>query len=50
VRRFRHWRNWLTGEDCLLADDEDATLDLQALFAGAGGLPFAVLVAQAETA
>jgi (1->4)-alpha-D-glucan 1-alpha-D-glucosylmutase len=50
VRRFRQWRNWLTGEDCLLADDEEASLDLQALFAGAGGLPFAVLVAQVEGA
>jgi hypothetical protein len=48
LRRFRHWRNWLTGEDAVLANDEEAAMDLQALFAGAGGLPFAVLVAEAE--
>lgn len=48
VRRFRRWRNWLTGEETTLATGDDAALDLQALFAGAGGLPFAVLVAEAE--
>ena len=48
LRRFRHWRNWLTGAEAPLA--ADATLDLAALFEGGGGLPFLVLVAQAETA
>nr|WP_283254262.1 malto-oligosyltrehalose synthase [Ramlibacter paludis] len=48
LRRFRHWRNWLTGAEA--TPGADATLDLQALFEGAGGLPFLVLVAQAETA
>lgn len=50
LRRFRHWRNWLTGEDAVLVNDEEAAMDLQALFGGAGGLPFAVLVAEAEAA
>lgn len=50
VRRFRRWRNWLTGADTTLSNDEEPTLDLQGLFAGAGGLPFAVLVADAEAA
>jgi (1->4)-alpha-D-glucan 1-alpha-D-glucosylmutase len=50
LRRFRRWRNWLTGEETMLSSDEEATVDLQALFGAAGGLPFAVLVAQAEAA
>jgi (1->4)-alpha-D-glucan 1-alpha-D-glucosylmutase len=50
VRRFRHWRNWLTGAPAEIATGEDAALDLQSLFRGAGGLPFAVLVTQVETA
>lgn len=50
VRRFRRWRNWLTGADTQLAGGDDATIDLQALFAGAGGLPFVVLVAESEGA
>jgi (1->4)-alpha-D-glucan 1-alpha-D-glucosylmutase len=50
LRRFRHWRNWLTGAEVVLPGGEDATLDLQALFDGAGGLPFVVLAAQAEAA
>jgi (1->4)-alpha-D-glucan 1-alpha-D-glucosylmutase len=50
VRRFRRWRNWLTGADIVPGKDDEAAIDLQALFAGAGGLPFAVLVAEAEGA
>ncbi|MBC5785481.1 malto-oligosyltrehalose synthase [Ramlibacter sp. USB13] len=50
VRRFRRWRNWLTGVETVLGNDDDAAIDLEALFAGAGGLPFVVLVAEAETA
>jgi (1->4)-alpha-D-glucan 1-alpha-D-glucosylmutase len=48
LRRFRRWRNWLTGEEMALSTDEEAPMDLQALFGAAGGLPFAVLVADAE--
>jgi len=48
IRRFRRWRNCLTGEECVLDSDDEPTLHLQELFAGAGGLPFAVLVADAE--
>ncbi|HVE53032.1 MAG TPA: malto-oligosyltrehalose synthase, partial [Ramlibacter sp.] len=48
LRRFRRWRNWLTGEESTLAGNDDATFDLQALFGNAGGLPFVVLVADAE--
>lgn len=50
VRRLRRWRNWLTGQEVTLAGTDDATLDLATVFGGAGGLPFAVLVAQVETA
>jgi (1->4)-alpha-D-glucan 1-alpha-D-glucosylmutase len=50
LRRFGRWRNWFTGAEAVLPGHEDATLDLQALFGGAGGLPFVVLVAQAEAA
>ena len=50
VRRFRRWRNWLTGAELVLGNDDEAAIDLQALFAGAGGLPFAVLVAEGEAA
>jgi (1->4)-alpha-D-glucan 1-alpha-D-glucosylmutase len=50
TRRFRRWRNWLTGAEMVLADEDEPQVDLQALFAGAGGLPFAVLVADAEAA
>ena len=49
LRRFRRWRNWMTGVETGLGASEDAPLDLQDLFAGAGGLPFVVLVAQAES-
>jgi (1->4)-alpha-D-glucan 1-alpha-D-glucosylmutase len=48
VRRFRRWRNWLTGAECTLGSDE--VLDLDTAFGGGGGLPFAVLLAQAEAA
>ena len=50
LRRFGRWRNWLTGQETTLSGRDDATLDLQALFAGAQGLPFAVLVADGEAA
>jgi (1->4)-alpha-D-glucan 1-alpha-D-glucosylmutase len=50
VRRFRRWRNWLTGAPTLLPDEEEPAIDLQALFGGAGGLPFVVLVAEPEAA
>ena len=45
TRRPRRWRNWLTGEAIVPGNEEEPTMDLQAVFAGAGGLPFAVLVA-----
>ena len=48
VRRFRRWRNWLTGAECTLGGED--LLDLATVFDGGGGLPFAVLVAQAEAA
>jgi (1->4)-alpha-D-glucan 1-alpha-D-glucosylmutase len=48
VRRFRRWRNWLTGDETELASEDEPTMQLQALFAAAGGLPFAVLLADAE--
>ncbi len=46
LRRFGPWRNWLTGAEHALGDDDEACLDLTELFTGAGGLPFAVLVAR----
>jgi (1->4)-alpha-D-glucan 1-alpha-D-glucosylmutase len=49
-RRFRRWRNWLTGTDHAVAAGDDASLELAAVFAAAGGLPFAILVSEAETA
>lgn len=48
LRRFRTWRNWLTGAEIALGADEEACLDLDEVFAGAGGLPFVVLVADGE--
>jgi (1->4)-alpha-D-glucan 1-alpha-D-glucosylmutase len=49
-RRIRRWRNWMTGEEAtMLAGEDEPILDLQALLGAAGGLPFAVLVAEAET-
>jgi (1->4)-alpha-D-glucan 1-alpha-D-glucosylmutase len=50
LRRLRRWRNWLTGAEAAAGPGEDAALDLTTLFEGAGGLPFAVLVAQSEPA
>lgn len=50
LRRFRRWRNCLTGAEIALGGDDDACLDLQAAFAGAGELPFVVLVAEGEAA
>jgi (1->4)-alpha-D-glucan 1-alpha-D-glucosylmutase len=50
VRRFRRWRNWLTGQETTLPQGEETVMDLRALFGAAGGLPFAVLVAEAEAA
>jgi (1->4)-alpha-D-glucan 1-alpha-D-glucosylmutase len=51
LRRFRRWRNWLTGaETGVTAAEEEPPLDLTSVFAAAGGLPFAILVAQAEAA
>ncbi len=49
-KRFRRWRNWLTGSELTLATGDDASVELAALFAAAGGLPFAVLVSDAEAA
>jgi (1->4)-alpha-D-glucan 1-alpha-D-glucosylmutase len=46
LRKWRRWRNWLTGEVLDLAADEP--VELQAVFAGARGLPFAVLVADTD--
>ncbi|MDE2605544.1 MAG: malto-oligosyltrehalose synthase [Burkholderiales bacterium] len=50
LRRFIAWRNWLTGAEVRLPAEPAACFDLQALFAGAGGLPFVVLVADEESA
>jgi (1->4)-alpha-D-glucan 1-alpha-D-glucosylmutase len=44
LRRFGRWRNWLTGER--LASSAEGGLDARAVFEGAGGLPFAVLVGE----
>jgi (1->4)-alpha-D-glucan 1-alpha-D-glucosylmutase len=48
LRRFRRWRNWLTGEALTLPGGDEPSLDMAGVFAGAGGLPFAVLVADAD--
>jgi (1->4)-alpha-D-glucan 1-alpha-D-glucosylmutase len=48
LRRFRRWRNWLTGETLALPAGDEPSLDMATVFAGAGGLPFAVLVADAD--
>ncbi|MFL6692998.1 MAG: hypothetical protein ACJ8GO_08565, partial [Ramlibacter sp.] len=48
LRKWRRWRHWLTGD--VLDVPTDEPLDLQAVFAGARGLPFAVLVADTEEA
>ncbi|WP_186510707.1 malto-oligosyltrehalose synthase [Caenimonas sedimenti] len=48
LRRFGAWRNWLTGH--VVASGSDDGLPLQDVFTAAGGLPFAVLVAEGERA
>ena len=48
LRRHRRWRDWFTGESMTLPAEEEPSLALAEVFAAAGGLPFAVLVAQAE--
>jgi (1->4)-alpha-D-glucan 1-alpha-D-glucosylmutase len=45
--RVAHWRNWLTGAEHAVPRTGEALLPLRDLFAGAHGLPFAVLVAGA---
>jgi hypothetical protein len=50
LRRHPRWRNWFTGETVMATPGEDPCLDLQEVFATAGGLPFAVLVAETENA
>ena len=45
LRKWPRWRNWLTGEEVAGAGP-DGSLAVETLFAGAAGLPFAVLVAQ----
>jgi (1->4)-alpha-D-glucan 1-alpha-D-glucosylmutase len=44
LRRVNGWRDWLTGTETRIAPEDDGTLDLRQVFAGAAGLPFAVLV------
>ena len=46
LRRWRRWRDVLTGATLEVPADEGAGLDLVQLFAQAQGLPFAVLVAE----
>jgi hypothetical protein len=48
LARVARWRNWLTGDEHEVPRTGDAVLDLERVFAGAGGLPLAVLVAQKE--
>jgi (1->4)-alpha-D-glucan 1-alpha-D-glucosylmutase len=48
LRRWGRWRQWLTGRE--LVAGEDAPFELEAVFAGAAGLPFAVLVAEEPVA
>jgi (1->4)-alpha-D-glucan 1-alpha-D-glucosylmutase len=51
LRRIRVWRNWLTGDEVTAGSaDDEGSFDLAAVFAGAGGLPFCVLVGDAEAA
>ncbi|MGV3492646.1 MAG: malto-oligosyltrehalose synthase [Ramlibacter sp.] len=47
-RTFRRWRDWMTGAELPAPAGAEAALELADVFAGAGGLPFAVLVAEAE--
>jgi hypothetical protein len=44
VRRVARWRNCLTGASVDGFDAAEGVMALDAVFAGAGGLPFAVLV------
>ncbi|HVZ43744.1 MAG TPA: malto-oligosyltrehalose synthase [Ramlibacter sp.] len=46
LRRARAWRNWMTGARVMAADAEEGGLELEALFADAGALPFVVLLAE----
>lgn len=46
LQRFGPWRNWLTGAELPRAAAHEASMELQDIFAGAGGLPFAVLIAR----
>lgn len=48
LRRFSHWRNWLTGAVVPAQATDEAAIDLESLFTGAAGLPFAVLVSQED--
>lgn len=50
MRRFPRWHNWITGAPASVPESEEPSLDLQRVFADAGGLPFAVLVADREAA
>ena len=43
LRRFGRWRQWLTGQELAPAEEP---LGLDTVFAGAAGLPFAVLLAE----
>ena len=45
VARVPRWRNWLTGDKIAVPRTGDAAIELHDVFAGAQGLPFAVLVA-----
>jgi (1->4)-alpha-D-glucan 1-alpha-D-glucosylmutase len=45
LRRWPRWRHWLTGQE-LAAPGELQPLQLDAVFGGAAGLPFAILVAE----
>jgi maltooligosyltrehalose synthase len=44
VRRVTRWRNWLTGASVDGFEGVEGVMPLDAAFAGAGGLPFVVLV------
>ena len=48
VSRVPRWRNWLTGAELAVPATGDAAIGLQEVFAGAHGLPFAVLVPAAN--
>jgi (1->4)-alpha-D-glucan 1-alpha-D-glucosylmutase len=46
VRRIGAWRNWMTGARCAAPTGEETGIDVEPLFAAAGGLPFVVLVSE----